>query len=173
MGRALFRLWLCNSTVYITLLGPAGPHGLPEGCVVTRTVTHCAQAMISVSSVVALHTGSVAAPPVLPAGPASPSSARSWECQTLRHILQVSDTLLCPYSVSLIVPGGCAGTAAGGWQRGDQDYTVCSWWGSWFGVRCWDYLLGTGMAVGFFWAFVWAGESAGCVCTSWGMEWAL
>lgn len=46
----------------------------------------------------------------------------------LRHTLQLSDTLLCPYSVSLTVPGGCAGAAAGGLQPEDQGYTFCRWW---------------------------------------------
>lgn len=61
--------------------------------------------MIPVSSAAALHSD--AAPPVVSAGPASQSSARSQECRMLRHILHVSDTLLLlsPYSVSSIVPG--------------------------------------------------------------------
>lgn len=102
--------------------------------------------MIPVSSAAALHSD--AAPPGLSAGPASPSPAGSQECWTLRDILQVSDTLLqSPHSVSFIVLGDCA---VGGLQQGDQGYTFCRWWGSWFGVRGWEYLLGTSRAVGFF-----------------------
>jgi len=79
---------------------------------------------------------------------------------------QVSDTLLptSRYPVSLIVPGGCAGTAAGCLQQDAQGYIFCRWWGSWLKERCWESLVGTGM-VGGCSGLVWAGESAGGVCS--------
>lgn len=115
--------------------------------------------MIPVSSAAALHSD--AAPPGLSAGPASPSPAGSWECWMLRHILEVSDTLLLSlHSVSFIVPGDCA---VGGLQQGDQDYTFCRWWGAGLG---WSICL---EQVGQ-WAFsellFGLRESAGCVCKS-------
>lgn len=92
----------------------------------------------------ALHTGSDAAPPVPPAGPALPVQPGMLR----HHVLQVSDRLLCPYSVSLIVPGAVL----------EQLQVVCSKMirakpsvgggGSWAGGRCCESLLGTGQ-----WAF--------------------